>query len=770
MAFGKTAGLLSAASSRLSAPQSSAAAQPQAASPHGFGFVNPAPSKNNLRISSSLQDLSSYRQLDPEDGDVGIGVDVRSAHLKQTHYHLLRETAGGSSFSKEKPVQGGSPSSRKKCVRVITISLCLIMIAFLIYLISMLIFSHWNQESSKYYIVLDCGSTGTRVYVYQASVEHKENSSLPIAIKSLRDGLQKKPSSQSGRAYDRMETEPGLDKLVNNLTGLKAALNPLVQWAQKQIPEHAHKSTSLFLYATAGVRRLPSADSKWLLDNALSILQTSPFMCYKDWVKTISGTEEAYYGWIALNYYSRVLGSRPRKATYGALDLGGSSLQVTFENDQQLNSETTLYVKIGSVNHHLTAYSLAGYGLNEAFGKSVVHLFKKGFGSVNADLANKRIELKHPCLQTGYKEQYMCSHCSSNQQEGGGPMINEKNSDKKGKSGVPVLLVGAPNWQECSALAKIAVNLSEWSNLSPGLDCDVQPCALHDNIPRPYGHFYVISGFFVVYRFFNLTSEATLDDVLEKGRDFCEKRWEVAKNSVAPQPFIEQYCFRAPYIASLLREGLHITDNQITVGSGSITWTLGVALLEAGKGFYSRFGFHSLDLLQKKINPIILVPILLLSLCLVLFALSFVGNWIPRFFRRQYLPLFRHNSVSSSSVLNIPSPLWFQRWSPINPGDGRVKTPLSPTVADEQQSPFGLGYGLGDNSRGIQLMETSLYPSATSASHSYSSGNLVQMQFDSGGMGTFWSPHRSQMSLQSRRSQSREDLNSSLAEAHMVKV
>ncbi|KAI4327890.1 hypothetical protein L6164_020301 [Bauhinia variegata] len=729
-------GLLSSASSVLSAPQSSAAAQPQAASALGFGFVNPASRKNNLRISSSLQDLSSYRQLDPEDGDVGIGIDVRSTHLKQPHFHLLGENGGGSSFSKEKPVQGGSPSFRKKkWVRAITLSLCFILIAFLIYLISMLIYSYWNQGSGKYYVVLDCGSTGTRVYVYHATFEHKGDSILPITVKSLGDGLQKKPSSQSGRAYDRMETEPGLDKLVYNLTGLKAAIKPLVSWALKQIPQHAHKSTSLFLYATAGVRRLPSADSKWLLDNALSILKTSPFLCQKDWVKTISGTEEAYYGWIALNYHSGILGSRPRKATYGALDLGGSSLQVTFESDRQLNSETSLYVRIGSVSHHLTAYSLAGYGLNEAFGKSVVHLFKKEFGSTKADLAKRKIELKHPCLHTGYKEQYMCSCCSSNQQEGGSPMINGQNSGKKGQSGVPVVLIGAPNWQECSALAKIAVNLSEWSNHSPALDCDVQPCALHDNIPRPYGHFYVISGFFVVYRFFNLTSEATLDDILEKGRDFCEKRWDVAKKSVAPQPFIEQYCFRAPYIASLLREGLHIRDNQITVGSGSITWTLGVALLEAGKGFSSRFGLHNLDLLQKKMNPIILIPVLLLSLCLVLFALSCVGNWIPRFFRKSYLPLFRHNSVSSASVLNIPSPFRFQRWSPINSGDGRVKTPLSPTIAGTQQSPFGLGYGLGDSNSGIRLMESSLYPSASSVSHSYSSSNLGQMQFDSSGLG-----------------------------------
>lgn len=67
-------------------------------------------------------------------------------------------------------------------------------------------------------------------------------------------------------------------------------------------------------------------------------------------------------------------------------------------------------------------------------------------------------------------------------------------------------------------------------------------------------------------------------------------------------------------------------------------------------------------------------------------------------------------------------------------------------------------------------MESSFYPSASSVSHSYSSSNLGQMQLESSNIGTFWSPHRSQMRLQSRRSQSREDLNSSLSEAHMGKV
>lgn len=82
-------------------------------------------------------------------------------------------------------------------------------------------------------------------------------------------------------------------------------------------------------------------------------------------------------------------------------------------------------------------------------------------------------------------------------------------------------------------------------------------------------------------------------------------------------------------------------------------------------------------------------------------------------------------------------------------GEGRMKTPLSPVA----------------HGTDVQLADSSLYPSIP---HSISSGSLGQMQFDSNGtLGAFYpSPHRGRMHLQSRRSQSRDDLASSLSDTH----
>lgn len=710
-----------------------------------------------MRQASSLQEFSTFGKHDPEEGKLDFGINQSLVRAKLSR--SLDRQNGGSSFSKEKTFSVVQ-SIRRRWTRTVMAILCLLVLFFLVFIFTRYVGPYWSKEASKFYVVLDCGSTGTRVYVYESLIHHEEESSLPIVLTSIPKDINRKSSSKGWRAYQRMETEPGFDKLVRNTSGLKAAIKPLLNWAERQIPKNAHKSTSLFLYATAGVRRLPRSDSDWLMDKAWSILRKSSFMCRRDWIKIISGMEEAYYGWVALNYHMGLLGSKPVKATVGALDLGGSSLQVTFETKEQVQDDTSLNLSIGAINHHLTAYSLSGYGLNDAFDKSVVHLLKRIRGISKVDLFSGKVKIKHPCLQSGYKEKYVCSQCIPVAKGGESPLVAGKNLGKGGKRGIAVQLLGEPHWEKCAALAEVTVNLSEWSNLSRGIDCQTQPCALSDSMPRPRGQFYAMSGFFVVFRFFNLTPEAKLDAILQKGQEFCKKTWEVAKKSVAPQPFIEQYCFRAPYIVSLLREGLQIRDTQVVIGSGSITWTLGVALLEAGGSFPTGLEVPRYRLLKVKITPAILIAMLLISLIFLVCALSCVGNWMPIFFRRPYLPIIRQNSGTAISAFR------FQRWNPISAGDGKTKTPLSPTISGSQQRAFSMGHGLGGSS--IQLMESSLHPSTSSVAHSYSSGSLGQMQFDNNGMGSSWAP-RGQMRLQSRRSQSREDLSAS-SEAHLVNV
>ncbi|XP_042468773.1 probable apyrase 7 [Zingiber officinale] len=694
-----------------------------------------------MRLSLSLQDLKSFSKLNSDEHE-----DDRS-YGRSKPFHALQNEVIPSSLVKEKSLPLTQPKPKKWARATLGITMLLLLLS-LIFVCSKFVHSYLSQEASRYYVVLDCGSTGTRAYVYKWLIDQKGDKNFPIALKSLPEDPERNPRMQSGRAYQRMETEPGFDKLVHNESGIRAALHPLLQWAEKQIPKHAHRGTSVFLLATAGVRGLPGSDSDWLLNKAWDVLKNSSFLCRRDWIKIISGMEEAYYGWIALNYHMGLLGSLPVGKTYGSLDLGGSSLQVTFETETLTHHDTSISLRIASTSHYLNAYSLSGFGLNEAFDKSVAHLFRKVVGTSDG-FNNEKFQLRHPCLNSGYKEEYTCSRCTPNLAATPG---------FGGRTGTVVELLGTPQWEECNALAKLAVNLSAWTHLSSTVDCELKPCALSDDLPHPHGKFYAMSGFFVVFRFFGLSSEASLEDVLKKGQEFCVKPWEAAMNSVAPQPYIEQYCFRAPYVISLLRDGLHINDSQVVIGSGSITWTLAVALLEAGQTFSNLSEVHGYKIVPTDMHPAFLVAMLLFLVLFLCYALYCIRKMIPKLFRRSYLPLHRHNSVPSS-VLSLP----FQRWSPINSVEGKIKAPLSPTIDASEQHPFSMGHVLGSSN----TQEPSVNQLASA--HSYSSGSLGQLLFINGA-GSSWTPHGSQRKLSSRRSQSREDLSSSVAEVHTVKV
>ena len=163
--------------------------------------------------------------------------------------------------------------------------------------------------------------------------------------------------------------------------------------------------------------------------------------------------------------------------------------------------------------------------------------------------------------------------------------------------------------------------------------CDSEhPCALGRHQPEPEGKFYALSGFFVVYKFFGLRSDASFSELLEHGKAFCEKPWQIALDGVVPQPLVEHYCFRAPYVVSLLQDGLHLKEEQITVGSGDITWTLGAALLEAGafspspasryQGFPASRGTLSWD-------AVIISVLVLIMMALFLFTLKYFLHCFP---------------------------------------------------------------------------------------------------------------------------------------------
>lgn len=136
----------------------------------------------------------------------------------------------------------------------------------------------------RHLVVLDAGSTGTRVHVF----EYTADSSSSYAALDLPE--------------PKLKVQPGLSAYADNPAGAAASLQPLLQFAAQHIPASRVPSTPVYLMATAGLRLLPPAAADGILMECRSTLLASTFLFESEWAQIISGTYEGLYAWVAANY------------------------------------------------------------------------------------------------------------------------------------------------------------------------------------------------------------------------------------------------------------------------------------------------------------------------------------------------------------------------------------------------------------------------------------------------------------------------------------
>ncbi|KAG9138034.1 hypothetical protein Leryth_001294 [Lithospermum erythrorhizon] len=467
---------------------------------------------------------------------------------------------------------------RVKNYRVLKISIAL-MIILLLLVGGYLIYDpngvqYVSRRGSRCYytVVVDCGSTGTRVNVYEWLMEDGSKSSkrnLPVLMHMYPDNVRKSESCR----YHCMQTEPGLHKFVGNATGVRGSVEPLIHWAEQWVPVGRRSDTPIFVLATAGMRRLVEDDARRILQDVEGVVKQHGFMHRKSWIRVLSGREEAYYGWVALNYKMGVLGSSSRKSTLGLLDLGGSSLQLVAETDGPSEGEHILESQVGASKHHLLAYSLPAFGLNKAFDRTVVML---SHGHSLAENADNAFEVRHPCLGSGFSRNYTCNDCF------GTHSTTSKNSKNDLSS---IFLLGNPDWDICKALVRAAaINASnlELSHGGQNSSCNGlssyrgNKLLILTKASRSVSRYHALSAFFAVYSMFNLGPSANVTSMWERGQQLCSAAWV---NKTIPHGGL--YCFRAAYITSLIEDVLCLSSySEILFGPGDISWTLGAALVE----------------------------------------------------------------------------------------------------------------------------------------------------------------------------------------------
>jgi len=274
-----------------------------------------------------------------------------------------------------------------------------------------------------------------------------------------------------------------------------------------------------------------------------SVLSTSGFRFDPAWARVIRGVDEGMYGWAALNAMEDRLGGND---TLGALDLGGSSLEITYAVSSQ-EDEHTFPMVLGGRTYNVYTYSHKHAGLDDAFQRSIEILEKN---------TTKGSVINHPCIHEGFREK-----------------IRRIPLDGKSLHSPHVHVVGAPDDFVCDRLAEQVVKRT-----APCTE-ETNNCVMSSKHPKFQGTFAAMSGFYVVNHFYNLDTKSTIRDLSRITDSFCSLDWKQVQNTHKDELAVETYCFRGEYVESLLDIGLELDDAKLMLGYKSPGWPLGAALV-----------------------------------------------------------------------------------------------------------------------------------------------------------------------------------------------
>jgi hypothetical protein len=402
-----------------------------------------------------------------------------------------------------------------------------------------------NPVEARYGLIIDAGSSGSRIYIYCWKPGGDPANRVPWVTAAL--GQQGKP------LVFKFPTTPLSDKSCES--DATNCLIPLIDDALRNIGNDP-QITQVHLMATAGMRLKKQKNpeqSQVTMDTAEAYLKKTFKSASTVTSTIITPEQEALYGWIAVNYLMGFLKDRDGNSspTMGILELGGASAQIAYaSSDPSPQGLATEPWQWGKTKYQIYRHGFDGFGQNQALDK-INAFYRKN----NSSMIKERRPI-NPCYPINYRI---------------------TGDDDVGE--------GTGNYNECKDEIK--------ETLLPPLLNDLQ---MKNPRQPPHGVFLAYAGYYYTFSFlskaFNkpILSPAELEDA---GGQYCSEKWEKLDNwkelkSYSGEEYLPEWCFRAAYIAALLQTGygfpndtqqIFITD---TIQGNDISWTLGAMVYQAG--------------------------------------------------------------------------------------------------------------------------------------------------------------------------------------------
>ncbi|KGO43866.1 Nucleoside phosphatase GDA1/CD39 [Penicillium expansum] len=412
----------------------------------------------------------------------------------------------------------------------------------------------------RYGVVLDAGSSGTRVHVYRWLRNAAARKQAHVKeLKSL-------PEIKTKEKWTK-KIHPGVSSFANRpeLVG-SDHLAQLLDHAKGIIPAEDAKDTPIFLLATAGMRLLGNLERQLLLDQICSYARDNSDFLLPDCgvhIQVIPGVTEGLYGWIATNY---LMGSfdAPEKHdhgkghnTYGFLDMGGASAQIAFApnvTETEKHAEDLKLLRLrnidGSVQEHrVFVTSWLEFGVHEAR--------RRYLDALQTAIGPDIKELPDPCLPSGLRTALDGKAISAIETE--------------------TYLLGTGKFDECLR--------QTFPLLDKDAPCADEPCLLNGiHVPAidfDVNHFIGISEYWhTTHEIFEMGYKDKAYDFntyQERVQMFCSQDWDSIEYGLEQHKWgkkvdhqkAHEVCFKASWIINMLHDGIGVPRVGLEDTTGS---------------------------------------------------------------------------------------------------------------------------------------------------------------------------------------------------------
>ena len=221
-----------------------------------------------------------------------------------------------------------------------------------------------RDDGTTFGILIDAGSTGSRVHIYQWEKRDFRTLPPPLTLPLT-----------SERWTERIR--PGLSDFNDDAEKAARTLVPLIETAKRTLGNYKHAwfSYPIYVKATAGMRELSEKKRDATIDAVRRLLKdnnTCPFdFANKEQARVIAGEEEAAYAWVAVNFVDGALleatagpfGTATPTRARGSMEMGGSSVQISFYKPEQDILAGLFKLQLGGRSHiNIYAHSFLHYG------------------------------------------------------------------------------------------------------------------------------------------------------------------------------------------------------------------------------------------------------------------------------------------------------------------------------------------------------------------------------------------------------------------------